>query len=181
MTTSNEERSHASNGFPAKGRSWQSTLMVDVLIRGLAEADYPTWKSLWDQYLVFYETELPSQHTHRLWQRLRDENDPTECLVADVTGTVTGMVQFFPHADTWGDRPVCYLSDLYVDASWRGQGIGSSLIRAVQNRGRDRGWATVYWQTAEDNHQARALYDRLTGGASGFIIYELEVSPPLSA
>jgi ribosomal protein S18 acetylase RimI-like enzyme len=147
--------------------------MADVLIRKVAEADYPAWRDLWEQYLVFYETELPPEHTDLLWKRLGDEDDPTECLVADVTGTVTGMVQFFPHIDTWDDRPVCYLSDLYVDPSWRGQGIGSKLIRAVQSHSRDRGWGYVYWQTAEDNHQARGLYDKLTGGASGFVIYEL--------
>lgn len=147
--------------------------ITDALIRKPAEADYPAWKDLWEQYLVFYETELTPEHTDRLWQRLLDDSDPAECLVADVTGIVIGMVQFFPHMDLWEDRLVCYLSDLYVDPAWRGQGIGATLIRAVQRHARDRDWAHVYWQTAEDNRRARGMYDKLTGGASGFVIYEL--------
>ena len=147
--------------------------ITDALIRKLAEADSPAWKNLWEQYLVFYETELPAEHTDRLWQRLLDESDPAECLVAELTGTVAGIVQFFPHTDLWEDRPACYLSDLYVDPAWRGRGIGASLIRAVQRRSRERGWAYVYWQTAEDNDRARGMYDKLTSGPSGFVIYEL--------
>ena len=146
---------------------------MDITIRAVAEADYPAWKDLWEQYLVFYETELTPDRTDRLWQVLLDNSDPAECLVAEVSGTLTGIVQFFPHADLWEDRPACYLSDLYVDPSWRGRGIGATLIQAVQQESRDRGWAYVYWQTAEDNDRARGMYDKLTGGASGFITYEL--------
>ena len=146
---------------------------VDVTIRAATKTDYPAWKDLWEQYLVFYETELPPEHTDRLWQKLLDAGDPAECLVAEVNATVAGIVQFFPHTDLWEDQPACYLSDLYVDPSWRGRGIGAALIGAVESRSRDRGWAYVYWQTAEHNHQARGMYDTLTGGASGFIIYEL--------
>ena len=146
---------------------------MDATIRPVSEADHAAWKELWEQYLVFYETELSTEHTDRLWQKLLDESDPAECLVAAVNGTVAGIVQFFPHADLWEDRPVCYLSDLYGDPSWRGHAIGATLIQAVQQESRDRGWAYVYWQTAEDNHRARGMYDRLTGGASGFVIYEL--------
>jgi len=146
---------------------------MDVTIRAATDADYPDWKDLWEQYLVFYKSELPPERTERLWQQLLDKTDPAECLVAEMNGAVAGIVQFFPHTDLWEDRPVCYLSDLYVEPSWRGRGIGAALIRAVQRRSRERDWAYVYWQTAEDNHQARRMYDALTGGASGFVIYEL--------
>ncbi len=151
---------------------------VDVTIRAVAETDYPAWKDLWEQYLVFYETELPPEHTDDLWQKLLDDADPARCLVAEVSGTVTGIVQFFPHTDLWEDRPACYLSDLYVDPSWRGRGIGAALIRAVEAHSRDKNWAYVYWQTAEDNRQARVLYDKLTGGTNGFVVYELGVDDP---
>ena len=146
---------------------------MDITIRAVAETDYLAWKDLWEHYLGFYETELPPDRTDDLWQKLLDDADPARCLVADVSGTLTGIVQFFPHTDLWEDRPACYLSDLYVDPSWRGRGIGATLIRAVQSVSRDRGWAYVYWQTAEDNDRARGMYDKLTGGASGFITYEL--------
>ena len=93
-------------------------------------------------------------------------------------GRLVGIVHYLPHADTWDERPICYLSDLYVDPSIRGEGIGTLLIRAVEQRSRDQGWSSVYWQTAEDNEQARALYDKITGGFRGFIVYELDLERP---
>jgi ribosomal protein S18 acetylase RimI-like enzyme len=152
--------------------------LADVRIRDVAEADFPGWKGLWEQYLVFYETELPPRHSRRLWRRLLDEADPVECLVAEESGSVVGIVHFLPRATTWDDRALCYLEDLFVDPQHRSEGIGESLIRAVADQARERGWAYVYWETAEDNSAARALYDRLTGGASGFITYELEPDSP---
>jgi GNAT superfamily N-acetyltransferase len=149
---------------------------MDLVVREVSEADYAVWRDLWDQYLVFYEATVSSGHAEALWLRLLDGDHPMECLVATADAEVVGIVQFFPHPDTWSDRPVCYLQDLFVRPGWRGRGIGASLIRSVSDRAAKRGWSGVYWQTAEDNEQARRLYDYLTGGPSGFIVYELE--PP---
>lgn len=152
--------------------------MSGVLIREPVESDFGAWKELWEQYLVFYETELSPEHTRDLWRRIRDEGEPVECLVAVMSHAVAGFAQYLPRPTTWDARPLCYLEDLFVDRQHRGAGIGESLIRAVQDRARQRGWAYVYWETAEDNHRARALYDRLTGGPSGFITYELTDEVP---
>lgn len=149
---------------------------MDLVIRDVSEADYASWRDLWDQYLVFYEAVVGDGHAEALWERLLDRGDPVECLVAEADVAVVGIVQFFAHPDTWSDRPVCYLQDLFVDPDWRGRGIGATLIRAVSERAVERGWSSVYWQTAENNERARRLYDYLTGGPSGFIVYEVE--PP---
>ena len=148
---------------------------TEVVIRGAVEPDFSEWRVLWDEYLAFYETSRSESDTLSLWQRLLDAEDPIECLVADMDGHVVGITHYLPHADTWDERPICYLSDLYVHSSTRGEGIATLLIRAVEQRSRDQGWSSVYWQTAEDNQQARVLYDKITGGASGFIIYELDL------
>lgn len=146
----------------------------EVLVRGPLDTDFTEWRALWEQYLIFYETALSERHTESLWKRLLDADDPVECLVAEMGGRLVGIVHYLPHADTWDERPICYLSDLYVDPSNRGEGIGTLLIRSVEQRSRDQGWSSVYWQTAEDNEQARVLYDKITGGVSRFIIYELD-------
>jgi len=68
---------------------------------------------------------------------------------------------------------VCYLQDLFVSKRLRGRGIGESLIHAVVEYSKTRGWGQVYWQTKQDNTTARGLYDKLTGGTDGFIIYHI--------
>ncbi len=147
--------------------------MTDVSTRRPVGSDHSAWWDLYRQYLVFYETEFPPEQTDRLWQRLLDDGNPIECLVAEKGGEIIGIAHYLPRPTTWDDRQLCYLEDLFVDPANRGAGVGESLIGAVQARARERGWAYVYWETADDNHRARALYDKLTGGASGFITYEL--------
>ncbi len=148
---------------------------MNPVIRDIAEGDHASWCDLWEQYLVFYETSLGDDHSAALWQRLLDPSDPVECLVAEAGDAVVGIVHFLAHSDTWGDRPLCYLQDLFVHPDSRGRGAAAALIRAVSERAADRGWSAVYWQTAADNERARRLYDQLTGGPSGFIVYELDL------
>jgi len=148
---------------------------MDLVIRDVSEADYPTWRHLWDQYLVFYKATTRAGHAEALWERLLGDGDDVQCLVAEVDAVVVGIVQFFAHPDTWSDRPLCYLQDLFVEPDHRGGGVGAALIHAVSERAAERGCSAVYWQTAEDNERARRLYDDVTGGPSGFIVYELDV------
>lgn len=150
-------------------------MTLSVTIRPVTADDRDDWQKLWEAYLDFYETSLPPSRTDRLWMRIRDPDHPFQALVADIDGAVAGIVHYFPHLNTWEDGQVCYLQDLYVDRARRGHGIGEKLIGAVRQRAREEGWASVYWQTAEDNTMARGLYDKLTGGVSGFVVYELDV------
>jgi ribosomal protein S18 acetylase RimI-like enzyme len=72
---------------------------------------------------------------------------------------------------------MCLLEDLYVSPGVRGLGIGKRLIDHLIQRGRDEGWARVYWHTQEDNETARRLYDRF-GPADGFIRYTIRLRGP---
>ena len=147
---------------------------MTLVVRPPSSADFARWRELWDAYLVFYETEPQPDVAEQLWVRILDPESSITCRVAECEGRLAGLVHFFPHADTWSTDPICYLQDLFVDASHRGQGIGARLIGSVVEEARAQGWSSVYWLTAEDNHQARILYDRLAGGPSGFIHYEMD-------
>ena len=144
-------------------------------VRDVEAADRPAWEPLWDGYLAFYEADLPPAHTDHLWDRILDEADPIRCIVAEVDGDVVGIAQYFPHPDTWEREPVCYLEDLFVDPAHRGAGLGRALIEELRHRCEQHGWRRLYWLTQDGNNAARVLYDRVTGGASGFIAYEIEV------
>ncbi len=143
-------------------------------IRPPKDDDFAGWQALWLSYLAFYQTDLPAEQTRVLWKRILDQDHPISCRLAETDGRIIGLVHFFSHPDTWDHRPTCYLQDLYVDERFRGKGVGAELIESVADRVRAEGWSGVYWLTAEDNHPARVLYDKLTGGANGFIAYELD-------
>lgn len=137
--------------------------------------DQAAWRKLWNQYLVFYETEFDGAVADTLWARLLEPAHPIQGLVAEAGGELVGIVHYFPHSDTWDPRPRCFLQDLFVESSVRGGGVGRSLIEAVVEHAGREGWSSVYWHTAEDNEVARRLYDTVTGGPNGFIVYEVGV------
>ena len=149
---------------------------MSVVIRKPKLTDLKSWNVLWKSYLVFYQSEgLANEITDLLWQRIHTLENPIRCLVAQdkTSNKVVAFVHYLSHADTWKKHDVCYLEDLFVDQKNRGKGIGEALINAVQEQAIEQHWHKVYWHTKHDNKQARALYDKLTGGTDGFISYRL--------
>jgi GNAT superfamily N-acetyltransferase len=145
------------------------------LIRAPKPNDREAWEILWNDYLVFYEATIPQANTDILWERLFDDDHPIRALVAEriSDSQLIGIAHFFPHADTWEVDPVCYLQDIYVAKDARLKGVGAGLIRQVWDYAKQQDWIFVYWQTEEINNNARFLYDKLTGGTTGFITYQL--------
>lgn len=152
---------------------------MTVVIRKVKLTDLKQWTELWRSYLTFYSSEhLFNKTTDILWQRIHTQEHPIGCFVAHSKGNneLLGFVHYFNHCDTWKKHDVCYLEDLYVNANSRKKGVGERLINAVKDNAIQCGWSKVYWHTKNDNVNARALYDRLTGGADGFISYRLTTS-----
>lgn len=150
---------------------------IEYQIRRARVSDREQWGSLWQGYLTFYESSLPTEVTDLLWQRIHDPAHEIECRLAVADDdSLAGLVHFFPHAHTWHASRVCYLNDLFVRPEIRGGGIGEKLIDAVVDEGRKQGWAEIYWHTQDHNSVARGLYDKLTGGTDGFINYSISIS-----
>lgn len=149
---------------------------MNIGIRAPLESEHSQWSVLWKSYLDFYQTELPPGQADTLWERILNAESAIDCRVAEQDGHLIGLVHFLAHDDTWANGQICYLQDLYVDKSHRGEGIGKKLIESVVAEAGRSGWSSVYWLTADDNLQARVLYDGLTGGTSGFIHYEIDVT-----
>src|SRR5206468_3834674 len=64
--------------------------------------------------------------------------------------------------------------DLYVVAEGRGSGAAEALIGACVERCRERGAVRLEWQTALDNHRARAVYERVGGKRERWLSYSLD-------
>jgi ribosomal protein S18 acetylase RimI-like enzyme len=61
----------------------------------------------------------------------------------------------------WGPGLECYLAELYVVPSLRGQGIGRALMGAAMDPARARGADHMDLGTAETDVAARLLYESL--------------------
>ena len=142
-----------------------------IAIRPIQAGDYEAWLPLWNGYLAFYGTVMPEADGRYTFDRLC-AGERLHGFVAEVGGTVSGIVHCLFHPSTWTPTDYCYLQDLYVDPACRGAGAGRALIRAVVDFARDRDANRVIWLTNEDNATARALYDTVAR-TTGLIQYRI--------
>lgn len=145
-----------------------------IKVRPVERADQARWRPLWDGYNAFYgrsgPTALPDAITEATWNRFFDEDEPVFALVAEAEGSLVGLTHYLFHRSTTRIAPVCYLQDLFTVPAARGRGVARALIRGVYQRAADKGVSRVYWQTQENNTDARHLYDKVAK-FHGFIVY----------
>lgn len=145
----------------------------DLIIRDIAETDRGLWDPLWKGYLDFYEKSVPDEATEFTWKRLTRTHE-VEGFLALNDDEALGLVHFLFHPNTFRVGGNCYLEDLYVIPSARGQRVGRRLIAAVVQAAKSKGAAVVYWQTEEFNGRARRLYERVAK-RSPFIRYQIDL------
>lgn len=147
-------------------------------VRGVERADFDAWSRLWDGYNAFYErtgpTAVSQEMTNLTWERFFDAGEPMYSLVAELDGVIVGMTNYLFHRNTVMVEPICYLQDLFTDASVRGKGVGRALIKGVCDRASAAGAPRVYWQTHETNKTAMLLYDAVAD-KSGFVVYRKDL------
>lgn len=101
-------------------------------------------------------SDSPRAREARLGTHLERDRPPLT-LVAMADGRPAGSVDLVPeelpdHADLGP-----WLSNLYVEAEFRGRGIGTALTRAVERKAADLGYRELYLCT----WTARRFYERL--------------------
>jgi GNAT superfamily N-acetyltransferase len=145
-------------------------------IRDVAASDHDEWRGLWRGYQLFYGVTIPDLASQILWTRLMDAAEPIFGAVAVQHGHCAGLVHCVVHRSSWTVENSCYLQDLYVAESMRGQSIGRRLIEHVYDKASQLNCSRVYWLTHETNATARSLYDRVAA-RTGFIEYEKSLAP----
>jgi GNAT superfamily N-acetyltransferase len=132
-----------------------------MIIRPLRAEDREQWQPLWDAYNLFYErADLPAEITETSWTRFLDPAEPMFAAVAELDGSIVGLVHYLYHRNTSMIEDVCYLQDLFTAPDARGTGVGRALIEYVYGEAAKAGSRRVYWQTHEAN-PARKLYDQV--------------------
>lgn len=143
---------------------------MNIEIRPISAADHAVWLPLWQGYLQFYQSELPTEVSATTWQRFLDPSEPTHAALAWCDGQAVGLVQWIFHRSNWSVEHSCYLQDLFVTGGLRGSGVGRQLIEHVYAQARAAGASRVHWLTHESNSDAMQLYERISE-RSGFVQY----------
>lgn len=83
-----------------------------------------------------------------------------QAFVAEMDGKVAGMVTGQMLASTAEGALSVLLEDLVTDPGHRGRGIGSHLLAAVEDWGREKGAARLQLLADKDNAPAREFYEK---------------------
>ncbi len=105
---------------------------------------------------------LPADVLARLVPALR-EHPTTLIFLAYVNDQAVGIATCFLGFSTFTARPLINIHDLAVLPEYRGQGIGRTLLAAIERKARERGCSKVTLEVQENNTRARRVYE-----AAGF-------------
>lgn len=133
---------------------------MSLIIRPIINSDKARWRQLFEAYIDFYKSKLSEDQYELTWNRINSDYNMYG-LVAEQDGQIIGLTHYLFRPDTWEVEDFCYLEDLYVEPSVRGNGVGRALIKAVEQIAINKGSKRIYWVTAPDNLVARKLYDKL--------------------
>ncbi|NKS21297.1 GNAT family N-acetyltransferase [Rhodococcus hoagii] len=140
-------------------------------IRFLLPADEARWRVLFREYREFYELPESEEVVSRAWGWFMDPRHECKALVAEVDGDILGFAHHRRFSSPYTGTTGLFLDDLFTDPAARGRGVGRALIGRLTEMAAAEGHALVQWVTAEDNHQAQALYDTLAK-RTNWVTYE---------
>ena len=82
-------------------------------------------------------------------------------LVADADGTLVGVAIYFFTFSTWVSVNGIHLEDLYVDPTWRRQGVARALMDALVGVARTSGCRRLQWFVRQSNAVALRFYESI--------------------
>lgn len=147
-------------------------------VTGPEPGDFAAWRELYRGFTAFHRVPATDGQAAVVWSWLTDPAHELECLlVRDTDGTPVALAHFRPFVRTLYGNVAGFLDDLFVSPRARGAGAVDLLLARLREIAAERGWSTVRWITAEDNHRARAVYDRVAT-RTAFVTYDMAPAAP---
>ncbi len=134
----------------------------DITIRHAAERDVQAMTAIYNQAVetttATFDTQPKTEQEQLDWFRAHDAQHPV--MVAERDGAVVGWTAL----SKWSEK-LAYSgtveTSIYIDAAFRGQGIGRCLKEAILEEGRRVGLHTVIARIAEGNDVSLHLNESL--------------------
>ncbi len=115
---------------------------------------------LFDQYRVFYNQSSDLDAATKFLQE-RFQNQDSTVFIASECDLVVGFTQLYPSFSSVSMKRIWILNDLFVDESYRKQGIAKLLMSAAEQFARETGAVRLAVSTQISNVAAQALYESL--------------------
>jgi len=136
-----------------------------VAISTAAEADLQELLPLMRGYCDFYSVDPSDAGLLAMSRALiaDPEHEGFQLIARDDAGRAIGFATVFWTWSTSSASRIGVMNDLFVHPDARGDGAADELIAECATRARAHGATSLEWQTAQDNHRAQKVYDRVGG------------------
>jgi len=151
-----------------KGKKYvENTKGMTIKIRQATLNDITEVSRLFNDYRIFYgqHSDLEAA-TFFIKERMSKQESMifvAECNEGreegSVAATVMGLVQIYPSYSSVSMGPIWILNDLFVDSTYRQQGIARKLMQAVMKQAKKQQILRIVLSTAISNRHAQALYE----------------------
>ena len=115
---------------------------------------------LFDGYRIFYEQSSDRKEARHFLKNRLIKGDSIIFLAIDDNSNAQGFTQLYPIFSSVSMRPVYVLNDLYVDSTFRNNGVGEALLEYAKDHIIKIKAKGLILETAKNN-LAQHLYERL--------------------
>ena len=131
---------------------------MNIKLRPATEADFPEILGMIKELALFEKA--PEKVTNSVEQMQR-EKDFFRCIMAEnEDGIIVGMALYFFAYYTWVGKSL-YLDDLYIKPDYRGNGIGTMLLKEIMKISKEEKCTRIRWQVLDWNTPAIDLYKKM--------------------
>lgn len=114
--------------------------------------DFAEFEKLLDHFLV-----SPDKLAAAMFGRGRF----VDGLIAENDGQPIGYAIYYPYFASFSGQTGLYLEDIYIEQSYRGRGIGESILRQLAHTAKSRGCERIDFQVLDWNTPAVRFYLKL--------------------
>lgn len=129
-------------------------------IRTATKEDIPAMAELLHELFCIEVDFTPHYETQAQGLNLLLQSSNAEIFVAEVNGHVVGMCTIQVIISTAKGREVGTVEDVVIDVEHRAKGIGSAMLRRIEEWAFTRGLARIQLNADRDNHPALGFYRR---------------------
>ena len=122
------------------------------LVSRFSEFELPEWRQ---------RAEIDGTNQASMERALSEPGTESTIFIAeDENGKLAGFIHLQTENDYFREEKYGYISDLAVDASFEGQGIGRKLLETAEEWTRTKGYRLLALYVFSGNRRARQLYEK---------------------
>ena len=137
---------------------------MEFTIREIEKKDYPELIEIFHEFAEFEK--LPDNMVNSVEQMKTESDFINGFVVLNENKKIIGYVTYFYAYYTWIGKSM-YMDDIYVKKDFRGNGLGTKLIKKVIEKAKSDKCNKLRWQVSEWNQPAIDFYKNLGATVDG--------------